>query len=39
MTERTLAERAGHLEMLKGGKKERNAEKAAAVGKPVKKGK
>lgn len=30
-TEKMLAERAGHLEMLKGGKKERDDKKKAAA--------
>ena len=29
MTERTLAEKAGHLEMLKGGKKDKKTDEKA----------
>ncbi|KAF1981913.1 hypothetical protein K402DRAFT_424986 [Aulographum hederae CBS 113979] len=38
LTERSLAEKAGHLEMLKGGKKDRNAEAAKKATKGQKKG-
>lgn len=33
MTEKSLASKAGHLELLKGGKKEKRAEMAAAAAK------